>query len=210
MLIQYPRCVEYNLAVCCGGRWVTPFQGQTVHAGHLWLGAHTSVKVQWLMRVRAHGFHRIGNLDIKRSKDLLDSWNMVGLLSWEEWGHFCLVCYAVSQLCLTFCDPMDCSTQGLPVLHHLPDCSNSCPSSQWCHPNISSSITRFSHLQSFPVSRSFPMSQLFALDGQNSCLAKETALCPWAVVRLSSECGQKVGFSGVTESPSLGRAALWW
>ena len=39
---------------------------------------------------------------------------------------------------------------------------NSCPLSWWCHPNISSSVIPFSFcLQSFPVSMSFPMSQLF-------------------------------------------------
>ena len=32
------------------------------------------------------------------------------------------------------------------------DCSNSCPSSQWCHPTISSSVVPFSCLQSFPAS----------------------------------------------------------
>ena len=38
--------------------------------------------------------------------------------------------------------------------------SNSCPSSQWCHPTISSSVVPFSsHLQSFPASGSFSMSQ---------------------------------------------------
>ena len=43
----------------------------------------------------------------------------------------------------------------------------SCPSSRWCHPTISSSVIPFSScLQSFPVSGSFPMSQLFALGGQ--------------------------------------------
>jgi len=31
-------------------------------------------------------------------------------------------------------DPMDCSTPGIPVHHQVPS-SNSCPSSQWCHPN---------------------------------------------------------------------------
>ena len=37
-------------------------------------------------------------------------------------------------------------------------CSGSCPSSQWCHPNISSPVVLFSsHLQSFPASGSFPM-----------------------------------------------------
>ena len=41
-------------------------------------------------------------------------------------------------------------------------CSNSSPSSQWCHPTISSSVVPFSScLQSFPASGSFPMSQLF-------------------------------------------------
>ena len=39
---------------------------------------------------------------------------------------------------------------------------NSCPSSQWCHPTISSSAVLFSsHPQSFPTSGSFQMSQLF-------------------------------------------------
>ena len=38
-------------------------------------------------------------------------------------------------------------------------CSNSCPSSQWCHPTISSSVVPFSCLQSFPASGSFLMSQ---------------------------------------------------
>ena len=40
--------------------------------------------------------------------------------------------------------------------------SNPCPSSQWCHPTISSVIPFSSCLQSFPASESFPMSQLFA------------------------------------------------
>ena len=45
---------------------------------------------------------------------------------------------------------------------------NSCPSSQWCHPAISSSGVPFSSCpQSLPASESFPMSQLFAWGGQN-------------------------------------------
>ena len=44
--------------------------------------------------------------------------------------------------------------------------SNSCPSSWWCHPAISSSVVPFSScLQSFPASGSFPISQLFASGG---------------------------------------------
>ena len=47
-------------------------------------------------------------------------------------------------------------------------CSNSHPSSQWCHPTISSSVVPFSsYLESFPASKSFPMSQLFASGGQS-------------------------------------------
>ena len=45
---------------------------------------------------------------------------------------------------------------------------NSCPSSQWCHPAISSSvILLFSCPQSLPASESFPISQLFASGGQS-------------------------------------------
>ena len=40
-------------------------------------------------------------------------------------------------------------------------CSDSCPSSQWCHPTILSSVIPFSCLQFFPASGSFPMSQFF-------------------------------------------------
>ena len=44
--------------------------------------------------------------------------------------------------------------------------SNSCPSSRWCLPTISSSVIPFSScLQSFPASRSFPMSQFFTSGG---------------------------------------------
>ena len=47
--------------------------------------------------------------------------------------------------------------------------SNSSPSSQWCHPTISSSVITFSScLQSFPASGSFQMSQFFASHGQST------------------------------------------
>ena len=47
-------------------------------------------------------------------------------------------------------------------------CSNSCPSSRWCHPTISFSIAPFSScLQSFPASESFPMSWLFTSGDQS-------------------------------------------
>ena len=45
-------------------------------------------------------------------------------------------------------------------------CSNSCPSSWWCHPTISSSVNPFSCLPSFPASGSFLMSRFFASGSQ--------------------------------------------
>ena len=57
--------------------------------------------------------------------------------------------------------------------------SNSCPSSQWCHPNISSSVVPFSsHLQSFPALGVFPVSQLFASGGQSIGVSASTSVLP--------------------------------
>ena len=51
----------------------------------------------------------------------------------------------------------------LPCPSPTPGYSNSCPSSWWYHPAISSSVVPFfSCLQSFPASGSFPVSQFFA------------------------------------------------
>ena len=46
--------------------------------------------------------------------------------------------------------------------------SSSHPFSRLCHPTILSSFSPFSCLQSFPASRSFPLSQFFTSDGQNT------------------------------------------
>ena len=55
----------------------------------------------------------------------------------------------------------------LPCLSPSPGaCSNSCPSSRWCHPTVLSSVIPFSCLQSFPATGSFLMSRLFASGGQ--------------------------------------------
>ena len=55
---------------------------------------------------------------------------------------------------------------------------NSCPSSRWCHPTISSSVFPFSCLQSFPASGSFPMSQLFASGGQSIGASASASVLP--------------------------------
>ena len=58
-------------------------------------------------------------------------------------------------------------------------CSNSCPSSQWCHPAISSSVIPFSScLQSFPASESFPVRQFFTSVGQSIGVSASASVLP--------------------------------
>ena len=57
--------------------------------------------------------------------------------------------------------------------------SNSCPSSRWCHPAISSSVIPFSSCpQSLPASESFPMSQLFAWGGKSTGVSALASFLP--------------------------------
>ena len=57
--------------------------------------------------------------------------------------------------------------------------SNSYPSSQWCHPAISSSVVPFSSCpQSLPASGSFPVSQLFTWGGQSIGVSASASVLP--------------------------------
>ena len=57
--------------------------------------------------------------------------------------------------------------------------SDSRPSSQWCHPAISSSVGPFSSCpQSLPASESFPMSQIFAWSGQSTGVLASASVLP--------------------------------
>ena len=57
--------------------------------------------------------------------------------------------------------------------------SNSCPSSRWYHPTISFSVVPFaSHLQSFPASGCFPVSQIFTSGGQSIGVSASTSVFP--------------------------------
>ena len=84
------------------------------------------------------------------------------------------VVQALSRVWL--CDPMDCSTPGVPVHQQFLELAQTpCPSSWWCSHlilchllTISSSVVPFSsHLESFPALGSFPVSQFFASGGQS-------------------------------------------
>ena len=57
--------------------------------------------------------------------------------------------------------------------------SNSCASSRWCHPTISSSVIPFSScLQSSPASGSFPMHQFFPSGGQSIRVSASASVLP--------------------------------
>ena len=72
--------------------------------------------------------------------------------------------------------------------------SNSCPSSQWCHPAISSSVIPFSScFQSLLASESFPMSQLFAWGGQSTGASALASFLPkksqgWSPLEWTGHC----------------------
>ena len=85
----------------------------------------------------------------------------------------------VTQSCLTL-RPHGLQHTRLPYPLPTPGaCSNSCPSSRWCHPTTSSSIIPFSScLQSFPVSGSFPRCQFFASDGRSIGASASASVLP--------------------------------
>ena len=85
------------------------------------------------------------------------------------------------------CSVMSDSLQPHESQHARPPCpsptprvySNSCPSSLWCHPAISSSLVPFSSCpQSFPASGSFQMSQLFTSGGQSIGVLASASVLP--------------------------------
>ena len=94
-------------------------------------------------------------------------------------------------------------------------CSNSCPLNWWCHPTVSSSVIPFSsHLQSFPASRSFLMSQFFTSGGQSIGVSASASVLPmniqgwfplgWTgLVSLLSK-----GFSRVFSNPTVNNNTL--
>ena len=78
-------------------------------------------------------------------------------------------------------------------------CSNSCPSSQWCHPTISSSDIPFSCLQSFPISGSFPVSQFFTSGGQSVRVSASASVLP-----MNIQDWFPLGLTGLTSLQSKG------
>ena len=108
-----------------------------------------------------------------------------------HWHHFSLLEYPIHQQVLCSVQfsrsvmsdslrPHGLQHTRLPCPSPTPRaCSNSCPSSQWCHPTISSSVVPFSScLQSFPASGSFPISPFFASGGQSTGVSALASVLP--------------------------------
>ena len=101
--------------------------------------------------------------------------------------HIVIIILAISQFssvtesCPTLCNPRDCSRPPCPSPTPKVD-SNSRPLSWWCHPIISASVVPFSsHLQSFPASGTFQVSQLFTSGGQSIGISASTSVFPMNV-----------------------------
>ena len=87
---------------------------------------------------------------------------------------------SVAQLCPTFLQPHE-SQHSRPLCPSLTPGvhTNPCPSSQWCHPAIPSSVIPFSSCpQSLLASESFPMSQLFAWGDQSIGVSALASVLP--------------------------------
>ena len=85
--------------------------------------------------------------------------------------------------------------------------SNSCPSSQWCHPAISSSATLFSFcLQSFPSSESFPLSWLFESSDQS--IGASASASP-SVLPMNIQDWFPLGLTGLISSQSKGLSRVF-
>ena len=105
--------------------------------GHDWSDLAVAVSVHWKLQSTSKILHIVSGIS---------SVQLLGRVR-----HFATPWTAAHQASLSI-------TNSLSLL-------DSCPSSQWCHPTISSSVVPFFCLQSFPALGSFPMSQLFASGG---------------------------------------------
>ena len=112
-----------------------------------------------------------------------------------------VVVHPLSQVRL--CNPMDCSTSSFPVLRYLPEFAQT--RVHWCYPTISSFVSPFSFFpQSFPVSGSFPVSQLFTSGGQS---IGASALAP--ALPMNTQGWFPLGWTSLTSLLSKGLSKIF-
>ena len=118
-------------------------------------------------------------------------------LSWNHLGQFYVLIYKIQKGSWSMplevrsdqisCSGVSDSLRPHESQHTRPPCPSptprvhwdSRPSSQWCHPAISSSVVPFSSCpQSLPASGSYPMSQLFTWGGQSTGVSALASFLP--------------------------------
>ena len=91
----------------------------------------------------------------------------------------CCCCCSVAKSCPNLCDSHGLQHARLPCPSPSPGvCSNSCPSSWWCHPTFSSSVIPFSCLQPSPAWESSQMSWFFASGGLSIGASASASVLP--------------------------------
>ena len=111
------------------------------------------------------------------------------------------------------CSVVSDSLQPHESQHTRPSCPsptpriypNSCPSSWWCHPAISSSVVPFSSCpQSLPASGSFPMNQLFTSGGQSIGVSASASVLP-----MNTQDWSPLGWTGWISLQSKGLSRVF-
>ena len=171
------------------------------------MATHSSV-LAW----RIPGMVEPGGLPSMGSHRVRHDWSDLDILffpysfGWSStfWRHLSLLfsCQVVSDSLR----PHELQHTRLPCPSPSPRaCSDSCPLSRWCHPTIlSSDITFFSCLLSFPVSGSFPMSRFFASCGQSI-----GALAPALVLPMNMQGWFPLGLIGLISLQSKGLSRVF-
>ena len=112
---------------------------------------------------------------------------------------------SVTQSCLTLCDPMNCSTPGLPVQHQLLEFTQT--HVHWVGDTIQPShpvFLFFSCLQFFPASGSFLMSQIFASGGQSVGVSATAS-----VLSMNTQDWSPLGWTGWISLQSKGLSRVF-
>ena len=112
---------------------------------------------------------------------------------------------SVAQSCLTLCDPMNCSTPGLPVHHQLPEFTQTHvhrvgDAIQPSHPLLSPSPPAPNPSQH----QSFPMSQLFTRGGQSIGVSASASVLP-----MKTQDWSPLGWTGCISLQSKGLARVF-
>ena len=113
---------------------------------------------------------------------------------------------SVTQLLSNSLRPHESQCTRLPCPSPTPRVySNSCPSSRWCHPAISSSVIPFSSCsQSLPTPGSFPMNQLFTWGGQSIGVSALASVLP-----MNTQDWSPLGWTGWISLQSKGLSRVF-